>query len=268
MKSVIVKSIALSLALIVPFYFTCSDQPSEPKKQQPPAIPPLSSMTMDFSHFTTTSLAKSQAKSNWLWAASHVAVWNTVLTVTLAVPVAAFAESFNHTPILLPDGRWLWSYNYNLGTLQYTAELYGKVSLEGLEWNMFITQHGLYTDFHWFSGKSDLPATTGFWTMNLRPLEPTPFLQIDWQRDPDDQSMDIKYTNIVPGDENGSYIYQAFNQELPYTGRYDIYRVSSQNMVQIRWNRETLEGRVQDPAHFNDSDWHCWDSELDDVECD
>ena len=268
MKTKIVKLLALLLVAVVPLYFGCSDTPSEPQKQQPPVMPPLSSMAMDYSQFTTTSLAKSDAKSNWLWAAGHVAVWNTVLTVTLAVPVAAFAESFNHTPVLQSDGRWLWSYNFNLGALQYTAELYGKVSLEGLGWDMFITQHGLYTDFHWFTGNSDLTATAGFWTMNLRPLEPTPFLQIDWQRDSDDQSIEITYTNIVPdGDENGSYIYQAFNQQLPYTGMYDIYRASTENLVEIKWNRETLEGRINDQQHFNDSDWHCWDAHLDDCEC-
>ncbi|MBN1561987.1 hypothetical protein JW998_17170 [candidate division KSB1 bacterium] len=266
MKSKIIKLAALVLAVIVPLYFTCSGNPSEPIEQQPPTMPPLSSMAMDF-QFMETSVAESQAKSNWLWAAGQVALWSTALTVTLAVPVAAFAESFNHVPVLLPDGRWLWSYNFNLGPLQYTAELYGKVRLEGLRWDMFITQHGLYADFHWFTGVSNLTATDGFWLMNVRPLEPTPFLQIDWQRDSDDQNIEIKYTTVVPGDEKGSYIYQAFNQQLPYTGLYDIYRASSDNLVEIRWNRDTLQGRIKDPQHFEDDAWHCWDSHLDNSEC-
>jgi hypothetical protein len=269
MKSTAVKIVAVSMAVIVPLFFYCSENPSDPIEQQPPIVPPKSTMAMDFSQFSQSALAKADSKSNWLRAAGNVAVWNTVLTVTLAIPVAAFAESFNHPPVLQPDGRWLWSYNYNLGTVQYTARLYGKVSLEGLQWDMYITQHGLFADFHWFTGRSDLLATVGYWKMNLKPLDPIPFLQIDWHRDEDNQAIDVKYTNIVPdGAENGSYIYQAFNQEPPFTGMYDIFSVGAANLIEIKWNRETTAGRIKDPKHYNDEEWHCWDSSRNDAACD
>ncbi|MBN1482431.1 hypothetical protein EH223_10360 [candidate division KSB1 bacterium] len=268
MKKNMAKFVALLLVVMVPFFYSCSDNPSEPKNQQPPTVPPKSTMVMDFSSFTQTSLAKTDGKGNWLWAVGNVAFWNTALTLTLAVPVAAFVESFNHSPVLQPNGSWLWSYNFNIGALQYTAELYGKVSLNGMKWDMYVTLHGVFTEFHWFSGTSDLLATAGYWTMNLRPAEPVPFLQIDWTRDPKTQAVDITYTNIVPdGEENGSTIHQGFNQELPYTGLFDIYRVSTANKVEIKWNRETLEGRIKDPKHFSDDLWHCWDANLNDVEC-
>lgn len=268
MRNHFIKFAALLMLVTVPLFFSCSDTPSNPIKQQPPVVPPQSTMVMDFSQFTQTSLAKTDSKDNWLWAVGNVAFWNTAITVTMAVPVAAFAASFGNEPVLQPDGSWLWSYNFNVGPLQYTASLYGKVGLDGITWDMFITLHGVFTDFHWFTGKSDLLATSGYWTMNLRPMDPMPFLQIDWSRDIQSQALEVIYTNIVPdGDENGSYIRQAFNQELPFTGMFDVYRVTKENLVEIKWNRQTLEGRIKDPAHFADDAWHCWDSNLNDTEC-
>ena len=81
-------------------------------------------------------------------------------------------------------------------------------------------------------------------------------------------TINIKYTNIIPdSDENGSYIFQAFNQPAPFTGMYDIYVASSENLTQIKWDFETTAGRVSDPEHFGDDLWHCWDENLDDTEC-
>ncbi len=267
MKSNVMKPISALLLVIVPLFFSCSDNPSEPKNQ-PPAVPPLSTMVMDYDDFNIISLAKPEAKANWLWAAGNVAFWNTALTVTMAVPVAAFAASFQYPPILKSDGTWVWAYDFSIGPLQYSAELTAKVGLNGITWNMYVSLNGVFNDFHWFTGRSDLFATAGYWQLNLRPADPVTFLQVDWTRDPETQALDITYTNIVPdGDENGSYIHQALNQPGEFTGMMDIYRVSNENLVEIMWDRETLAGRIKDPKHFSNDDWHCWDGNFNDTEC-
>ncbi len=263
------KIIAFSLLLLTPLFFSCSDDPTEPEINQPPTMPPLATMVMDYSDFTPASLAKAEGKGHWLWAAGNVAFWNTALTVTMAVPVAAFAESFNHPPVLKSDGSWLWAYNYNLGPLQYTAKLYAKAGLNGIKWNMYISLHGVFDEFHWFTGTSDYQATEGYWLLNVRPTDPVPFMQIDWTRDSQSQAVDITYSNIRPdGDENGSYIHQAFNQDGDFTGRYDVYRVTTDNLVEIKWDRDSLQGRIKDEKHYDDTDWHCWDSNLENTSCD
>ncbi len=261
------KLLTIALLLITPVFMMCSKETTEPK-QEAPAIPPQSTFVMDLGDFTSPSLAKTASKGAWLWAVGNVAVWNTVAVVTLAVPVAAFTESFNHNPELQPDGKWLWSYSFTVLGETFTAKLYGALEIDGVQWDMFITQQGSYEDFHWFGGKSDLTLTTGYWTLNYKPTEPTPFLQIDWNRDIDALSGDIKYTNIIPDNgENGSYIYQAFNQPEPYTGLYDIYAKSIDNLISIQWNRDTKVGRISDANHFGDDAWHCWNENFNDVDC-
>lgn len=261
------KFYAILLLVVVPIFMTCSENPAEPKKEAP-VIPPQSTFLLNFDDFSSSSLSKATSKSNWLFAAANVAVWNAAIVVTLAVPVAAFVESFNHSPELQPDGSWLWTYSFQVIGLSYTAKLFGTIKVDGVQWDMFISQQGLYTDFHWFSGKSDFAATVGYWDLNYKPTDPTPFLRIDWNRSNEDLSGDIKYTNVIPnGAENGGYIFQAFNQPAPFTGMYDIYAASSANLTQIKWNLESLAGRVADPNHFGDQDWHCWDENQDDVDC-
>ena len=261
------KMLSLVLIAALALLTLCTKEPNDPVGQAP-AIPPASTMKMDFSDFSSTALPKTATKNNWFWAATNVTFWNTAIVVTLAVPVSAFAESFNHNPELQSDGSWLWSYSFQVLGVSYTANLYGAIKPDGIYWDMFITQQGLYTDFHWFSGVSNLTVTEGTWDINLEPADPRPFLHIDWHRSNDDLSGDIKYTNVIPGSEqNGGYIYQAFNQPAPYTGMYDIYIAGSDNLVQIRWNKDTLAGRILDALHFGDDAWHCWDSELNDADC-
>ena len=88
-------------------------------------------MVMDFSEFPDTSssaLIKGESTyQNWGWAALNVAVWSSVLKLTLAIPVAAYLESFNHEPVLQADCSWLWSYSVQLELmsilLNYLAKL-------------------------------------------------------------------------------------------------------------------------------------------------
>ena len=38
-------------------------------------------------------------------------------------------------------------------------------------------------------------------------------------------------------------------------------------IIDIKWNYEQHFGRVKDPIHFEDENWHCWDEKLDDINC-
>lgn len=247
--------------------------------EQPPEIPPVSTFVMDFSDFTESTLAQSPLKeampsttgypgSNWTWAAVNIFVWNTVLTVGLAIPVAAFVESFNHEPVQRTDGTWVWDYNFYVASVLYLAELHGKVTDDEVQWTMYISKQDAYSDFLWFSGESNLSATEGTWALNNSPDDPTPLVGILWHRDPDAGTADIRYTNIVPdGPENGGYIYYGTTGETPFDAFYDIYNKGQDNHTDIEWNRTTKAGRVRDPLHFGDGDWHCWDSNRDNAEC-
>jgi len=272
MKRII--SLFVILLMTIMLFESC-DKTTE-TEDEAPVIPPQSSMVMNFSDFPDTTnpsiLPKGEnvnTYNNWGWAALNIAVWNSVLTLTLAIPVAAFGESFNHDPVLQEDGSWLWSYTVEVGGISHTAKLYGKIeSSDSIVWRMLITKQNTYTDFEWFTGISNLPATEGTWTLYKDPANPVEFLSIEWHRDTQNETADIKYINITPGvPENGSFIFYGKTTVATYDRFYNLFGAETNNTINIEWNFDAHFGRVKDPVHFSDSNWQCWDELLMDTLC-
>lgn len=204
---------------------------------------------------------------NWAWSAAVVGTWNVLLTVTMATPVAAFIAAINQTPTV-EDGAWVWSYSFQALAATHSARLEARPANNGVDWNMFISRSGSYTDFDWFDGFSNLSGTTGTWSLRLNPTDPTPFIDIDWNRDASGSTGDIRYTNAIPGNaENDAYIFAGRTSGTPYDSFYQIYSAANDNLTEIEWNRTTKAGRVRDPNHFGNSDWRCWNGQLDDIAC-
>ena len=263
--------IILTLGLII-LIASCEGDKTTNPEDQAPTIPPQSTMIMDFSEFPDTITSDAPdfeivSRRNWGWAASNVAVWNSVLTLTLAIPVAAFLESFNHQPVQQPDGSWLWQYTVNNQEPIYTAKLYGKTTSDGVEWRMLLTQEGVFTDFEWFTGFSDLPATEGTWTLNKDPNTPAEFLFIEWHRNPQEETADVRYTKLSPSLSGQNYIFYGKSNEIPYNRFYQIFDAQDNRLIDIKWNYEMKFGRVKDPIHFGAESWYCWDENLDDTSC-
>lgn len=252
---------------------SCEDDKTTNPLDQVPTIPPQSSMVIDFNEFPDTlsgSVPESSlaTKKNWGWAAANVAVWNSVLTLNLVIPVAAFREAFNHQPVLQTDGSWLWQYEISVQEGIFTAKLYGKTVTEGVEWTMLLSKAGEFTDFEWFTGFSNLPATEGTWTLNKEPESPSPFLSIEWNRNPQEETADVKYTLLSPSvPQDGSFIHYGKTNEVPLNRFYQIFKAEDDNLIDIKWSYESHFGRVKDSVYFKDDSWHCWDEKLDDTNC-
>ena len=247
--------------------YSCKDNELGIPLDGSPEMPPVATMQLNFDSFPTdSSLPKAGGnqsietpgnRANWGWAHFNGIFWQSLVTVGMVIPVAAFVESFNHDPEQLEDGTWVWSYEFTpLGGVKHTASLHADVSNLGVLWEMYISKTDHFTDFLWFSGQSDLFATEGTWTINHQP------------GNPEDSTANIKYTNIIPNhDENGGYIYYGIQNDSLYDAFYNIYNKGKDNLTSIQWNRNTYEGRVRDSLHFGDYEWHCWDSNLVDIEC-
>jgi len=267
----------LTLIATLPLGGGCAT--NTPPAGEAPEIPPVSTFVIDFGDFSGGGTGKSRdgsfdpttaqaiPGSHWGFAALNVAVWNTIITVTLAIPVAAFVESFNHEPVQQADGSWMWSYEVTVAGVVYTAVLTARTSGPNVAWEMLLSKEGEYADFEWFTGLSNLVGTEGTWQLNLNPNDPTPLVGIEWHRSLTDETADIQYTNIVPdGPENGGYIFYAI-VDGAFDAAYDIFNKGADNLTSIEWNRTTRDGRVMDEANFGDADWHCWDGNLQNADC-
>ncbi|MET2984756.1 hypothetical protein [Aureibaculum conchae] len=263
--------------------YTSCDDTSE--NTDAPNLPPEGSMVMDFEDFNNTktkSLADYNAKQadigNWFYSAAVVGVWNTALFTTLAVPVASFKTAFNHKAVYLGNSKWQWTYTVDGFTSQYTARLTGELTGNEVHWEMYVAKSGIgaFDEFMWFSGVSNTDGKSGYWLLNNSAAFPENMLRIDWKVE-NDEIGNIKYTYIRDlNDErkddefNGSYIIYGL-QTGDFDTFYDVHVYNDDEDtfvdVDIEWNRTNNNGRVMASYHFGDNDWHCWNSEGEDEDC-
>ncbi len=66
--------------------------------------------------------------------------------------------------------------------------------------------------------------------------------------------------SIQAGDDNeGGFIEYGVIDDDTYDAFYDIYNAGQENQVEIDASTTSNEGRVTNPDHFGDEDWHYWD---------
>ena len=241
-----------------------------------PVIPPQSTFVIPFDDFNDTPLAAGPimpaspaAGTYWTRSAFVVGFWQLAVTVTLAVPVAAFAASFNHTPVWDGDkNAWTWPYDFTVLGIGHSARLEARLTAAGVQWDMYISRDGSFTDFHWYTGVSNLTGTEGTWSLNRDPQNPSAFIDIEWERALNGATWEIKYTVVEQGAaNNGSYIEHGVTGGTPYDAFYDLFGAPGGNLTEIEWNRASKEGRTRDEDWFGDNLWKCWDSTLENATC-
>jgi hypothetical protein len=256
-------------------------------KKDPPALPPYESMAIDFSKFDINQgkAATDGQKStevigiNYTYAAINVGVFSALLTVTLAVPVACFYNSFSQEPVFLSDATWQWSTEYTAFGGTYHARLTGQVRSNDVKWEMYISRDGIgaFDEFMWYEGTSLSDGSGGQWILKHSQQFQEPMLQIDWERTGSEVGM-VKYTNIreldndrSPNVQDGAFIEAGLTDgdlNAYYSIHvYDTWTLNDFADVNIEWNTTTYNGRVKSPLFYSNVDWHCWDGTGADVVC-
>jgi hypothetical protein len=277
-------SFTLLVLLSAGFFASCKKD-----NEVPPAVPPLSTMKIDFSNFTSDMKSammpgsenetKGVTNGNYQFAASVAGFWNLLLTLNLVIPVASYTESFNHTPVYIENRTWQWTYSVNVLAGTYKARLTGQIRDNDVKWEMYISKEGAgaFSEFRWFDGTSALNGNSGQWILYHSVAFPEPMLQIDWTK-VDETVGSIKYTYVrVKKDDrttdpaNGSYIeYGLQNSSLNAFYNIHLFESVYTNSfanVFIEWNTTTHNGHVKAFYKYSDNNWHCWDANGNDIVC-
>lgn len=275
MKKIVL--IFLAISLISCFYWGCVK-----KKDTPPALPPTKSMSIDFSNFVPiTKGAKDIAvvdRTNWTLASTVAGVWNLILAINLAVPVASFDVAVNKTPVFIDNSKWQWSYDFNVIGATFKARLTGQIRSSDVKWEMYISREGIgaFSELLWYQGTSNLDGKSGQWVLNHSQTFPEPMLQIDWTAT-GNAIGNIKYTYIRDKKDDRttdpfktSYIeyglttntLNAFYNIHQNTGAANVF-----NDVFIEWSTTNHNGHIKANYYFQDNIWHCWNETGDNVTC-
>ena len=271
--------VLLFLAFIVSVFF-----PGCEKKGDPPALPSIETMKIDFSNFSMDGKSaaaginnKGVENSNWSFAATVAGVWNTILIYNIAIPVAAFNIAVDHKPVYLSDKKWEWRYSVSAVGATYNARLTGQIRDNDVKWEMYIDKEGVggFGEFLWFEGTSALDGKSGQWILNHSSEFQDPMLQIDWTWD-GEKIGSIKYTYIRELNNEGSTdLFNGSYIEYGLTGNtldayYDVHFYESVILedfvdVNIEWSTTGYNGRVKAYYHFQDENWHYWDGNGNDM---
>jgi hypothetical protein len=276
-------SILLLTAFFALLFWSCE------KKTNPPALPPTQSMSIDFSNFTSGKKSveidlqnkglSTVSNINWASAAITAGVWNTILAITLAVPVASFNQAVNTTPVYLENSKWEWTYNVNTVGATYKARLTGQIRSTDVKWEMYVSKEGVgaFAEFLWFSGTSAPDRKSGQWILNHSPLFQEQVLQIDWTLT-GTKIGSIKYTYVRDLKDNrttdtfkNSYIEYGLTANS-LDAFYNIHQnisgvVNDFKDVYIEWSTANHNGHIKAFHYFQDNNWHCWDGAGSDVTC-
>lgn len=251
---------------------SCMKDQGSYNSKNAPKLPALESFTMKFNDFSTPDKngINGRTVDNFLYSAGNVLVWNTLVTVHLYIPVAAFAEALKQNPEYQGNGIWLWSYDVTDNQHKtYLIKLYGELLLnDEVKWDMYVSQVGGFANMHWFSGITARNNSYAHWTLNFDTADPKPLIKIDFTKTLNQAT--IRYTNMIPGSQqNGSYIEykEAVINGTEFDRAFDVFAADLNNLLQINWNSIYKNGRVKDFKKYNDDYWHCWDTQLQDIDC-
>ena len=274
------KFLSISTLLVFVLFFSCQKDDNV----QTPSIPPAETMVIDFGDLGTSTKSalvdenELTTKTNWLISATTVGIWNVIIGTTFAVPVAAFKASFSQTPVKIDNNTWQWSYSVDGFTSQYSARLVGTLQTSQVKWEMYISKTGVdsFDEFLWFEGTSALDGKSGQWVLYYSAEFPEKTIQIDWQKEGDVVGS-IKYTyvrelnNQGESDSfNGSYlIYGLQDETFDAYVTIHAYDTQTENFTDtyVEWSRSDFSGHVKAEHFFDDTEWHCWDSSGNDVDC-
>jgi hypothetical protein len=262
-------------AIIAVCFYSCEN---DKNSSVAPEIPPVETMIIDFGEMGNATKSGTVAKTNWLYSATTVGTWSAIIGTTFAVPVAAFRSAIKIEPTLIDNLTWQWQYSVEGFTSQYSARLVGKLQSDAIKWEMYISKTGIqpFDEFLWFEGTSNIDGISGQWVLYHSAVFPDKTIQIDWKRETEKVG-EIKYTYVRENNDQGqkdnfkgsTLTYGLQNKEFDIYVNVHAYSAAKMNFTDsfIEWNSKNYNGHVKAEHFFNDSNWHCWDYQGNDINC-
>jgi len=258
-------SIVLSLIVVL----ASCDSTNENNQDPQPVLPPEYSMAPDFEDFETEGNQRNQSIENWFYAAVNVSVYSAILQGGLAVPVAAFKATISQDPFYDTDaGVWTWESSFSANANDFSIRLTADVEDGTANWTGYISSSANNVDdFVWFEGESTVDGNSGSWTLFESPQNPAAWISTEWSRNEERTQGNANFTIEKEGDLEGSYIYYSKDDAADLNRSVEISNTQSGDLIEIHWSSELKFGRVKSEGYFNDAVFHCWDEDLQDVNC-
>lgn len=260
---------ALALTLGTVLLTGCGqDKSANPTPGRAPALPSAQKLNFNFGFFKSQApqdraLAVQAGKENFFNASVRVAVIGVVTDFILTPPITAFGLALNTTPVLQPDGAYLWIYTWVNGAEEAQIRLRGKIMADAVNWEMRVssnTESPAFVNELWFTGTTHRDGDQG--ELNFHefhePGKPV-VARINWDSAGGTDQLTFTDLSENPGDV------------LTLLNANDVARITYHDAAAgqdhfITWNEKNGTGSLRVPD-YNGGREACWDNHQNDVSC-
>ncbi|MCZ6767131.1 MAG: hypothetical protein O7D32_09400 [bacterium] len=260
----------------------CSEDgdPVGPAQEEWPALPEMSTMTMDLSFFgfagadaisvkkgapSEALLAANTERDNWINAVVRALFVQLTIYATFEAPVGAFAVAINSVPQPQSDGSWLWTFIFAEDGIEYSIFLYGMELQTEIDWRMEVSSNDpsfTLDRFVWFDGRSQLDESGGYWQFYYPvlasgpPTAGVPVIRIDWLDAPNGDHLLTILNNEVSGPDEGDTVVLSETATISFIEMTDV---SIPEVHNITWLADG-SGSITVPD-YNNGLIACWDQQ-------
>ena len=249
----------------------------------PPRLPPAETFLMNYAGFSnpddtlatkffSDSLGYAPSYNNWRNAYNSIFPWDSIDGSSIDIVTTCYQEALKNYPVHLGGHAFGWPCSFIYLSSGYTASLIATwIGGQDFRIEMYIAKPGMYGfgSFRWLEGTVSYNWNRAVWTLYESPNNPVRLFRIEWNKNWDDNTGDIKYTFLKRGNSSlplNSYIQYKIVSDSTFDAGYVISIYG--NKVLIEWNRKNKHGRIIDPLKYNDNGtWHCWSGFLQDKNC-
>ena len=234
----------------------------------PPVLPPVESILLDLSFFKEAG----EESTYYNDAVEEIVSWQILINDSFSFQKDLLETVLDNELEYQADKTWLINdiLNYNddlYDILFFCIDETDTVSLK-LYFSFFTPEDTIYENLLTYDGISFFDNTQGDWVINKPDTSNTyiKFLTVNWNIY-SEENKEIKFTNSLPGGDNGNYILSKDSTDGIYDSYIDLYNKANENHTIIQWNSLTNKGRIQDLLKYSNEDWYCWDENFSNTEC-
>lgn len=284
---------ATALALVTGFGAGCGtesngDLTGPADQETAPELPPVASLSLDFSRFETeadpaarlasmaTAAETGANVTQWHWwnAVLRVALMNVAVAEALTPPAAALEAAFSVEPVRIRKGVYEWTYSWSeRGGREVSIRLRGEILAGHTAWQLRVSDNQsspVLDDALWFAGETRNLGREGFWSFydafgqdpHAGPGDLVEVAHLDWVAYATESELRLTATDPASEDVGDSLVYSAADATITV-----VYSDASEGETgTISWNERTGVGFIEYPD-YNDGERGCWDEEQVDVDC-
>ncbi|MBN2894163.1 MAG: hypothetical protein JXL97_19995 [Bacteroidales bacterium] len=235
----------------------------------PPELPSMQTFLLETKGLENDSFvfdSKDDNYRNWFVAANKIYDWNFLISANIQIPLNCLFLAYQYEPKLFADRSWLWQYDFGVDLDTYQIKMYGTFEVDSsILWEMFVTENNSESVLL-MKGNINKFFTQGNWIFYKHIFRPIEILKIDWLIE--ENVLHVNFTNEYEKSTNtGSMLEIIYSIEDTTRVKFNFYNQSTNTNSYMEINKVLGTGKIMDYEAFNDSLWHCWDSNFMNEDC-